>query len=166
MPRMRLAPVASLLALALGGCRAKPLEFAPEVGIPQIVQGPVRSVASLKELRGSAVVLEFWATWCRPCRETLPHMNGLVSKFEGKPVKFIAVSNEDPETVAEFLKEFPMKAWVGLDRSREVSEAFRVTGIPHVVLIDPFGRVQLRITTSFFYASDIEKALKAKPPKS
>ena len=53
-----------------------------------------RSVESLswEKLRGNVVIVDFWATWCLPCIETIPHINGLVEKFKGEPVIFISTS--------------------------------------------------------------------------
>ena len=166
MRRRRLRQLARSCAAAalMAGCSAKPLEWAPEAGVPALLQAPVQNIVSLKDLRPNVVVLEFWATWCGPCRATLPHMNKMVDKFQGRPVRFLSITNESAGTVQEFLKDHPMKAWIGLDPAGEVSSLFRVRSIPQVVVIDPFGRVTLRISTSWFYASDVEKALKAKPP--
>ena len=162
---VRLASVAALAALALCGCGSrKPGAPAPDVGIDKLLQAPIPSLKSLSELRGQVVVLEFWATWCHPCVEKLPHMNSMVQSFEGRPVRFISVTTEGEEAVLDFLRTHPMKAWIGLDASRRVSQAFRVTGIPDVFIIDPYGRISLRVNPSFLYKSDIEKALKAAPP--
>lgn len=154
-----------ILLAAAAGCRARPLEWAPELRIPKLLHAPRERVDSLKDFPGEAVVLEFWATWCGPCRETIPHMNKLVDKYAGKPVRFIALTSEPPEKVLEFTRELPIHAWIGIDPGGSVSRAFRVKGIPHVVVIDPFGRIIHRVSTQWFYASDIEDALKAKPPK-
>lgn len=157
---------AGLLALALAaGCRQRVVETAPDLGVPSFTQGRTEPLRALSDLRPNVVVLEFWATWCGPCRKTLPHMNKLVQEFEGKPVRFIAVTNETPDLVNEFLKEYPMKAWVGIDPKGELSKAFRIRGIPQVVVIDPYGRIQVKVSTSFFYASDVERALEAEAPR-
>lgn len=160
----RAAALLACAALLAAGCRAKVLEAAPDLGIPTLLQAPLPKVGALSELRPNVIVLEFWATWCGPCRKTLPHMNKLVTEFEGKPVRFIAVTRETPELVKEFVADYPMKSWIGIDPQGELSKAFRVRGIPHVVVIDPYGRIQIRVSTSFFYAADIERALAAKPP--
>ncbi len=161
---MRLRALAALFLLGAGACRPpKPLLPAPEVGIEKLLQAPAGSLRSLSELKGSVVILEFWATWCGPCVEKLPHMNKMVDAFAGRPVKFISVTEEDEATVREFLKTHPMKAWIGLDPGRKAFSAFKVRGIPELFVIDPYGRVTLRVNPSWFYKSDVEKALKAKP---
>jgi thiol-disulfide isomerase/thioredoxin len=153
--------------LLVGGCvrhRLKPP--APNVELETLLQAPPGSAASLKDYRGQVVVLEFWATWCGPCLELLPHMNKMVESFEGRPVRFISVTDEERAPVEAFLMKHPMKAWIGLDPKGLVFRAFGVNSRPEVFVIDPYGRISLKIHPSFLYRSDIEEALKAPPPAS
>ncbi len=153
-----------LLGAFITGCRApKPVVWAPDAGVQELLQAPMTSLASLKDLRGQVVVLEFWATWCGPCLEKLPHMNKLVDSFKDQPVRFLSVTDEPRETVEAFMKLHPMHAWIGLDGALAGAYGSRVR--PEVFIIDPYGRIALRISPSFLYASDIKKALKAKAPE-
>jgi len=148
-----------------GGCvRSRPKLPAPDVGIGALLQAPQASFASLKEFRGQVVVLEFWATWCGPCIELLPHMNKMVESFAGRPVRFISVTDESREAVEFFARTHPMKAWIGLDPGGASFKAFGVDSRPQVFVIDPYGRIWIKIHPSFLYKSDIEDALKAPPP--
>lgn len=160
--RLSFLALSSLLLLSCG--RARPRPPAPDVGVPRLLQAPRPSLGSLSELRGRVVVLDFWATWCRPCVETIPHMNKMADKFAGKPVVFLSVTNDDPATVERFLLQHPMKPWIGFDPDDVMGRAFGVREIPQTFVIDPYGRVSLRISPSFLYASDIQAALDAKPP--
>jgi len=163
-PTRRRAWLALPLA-ALAACgRARPKPPAPDVGIAELLQAPRGSVKALSEFRGQVVVLEFWATWCGPCLELLPHMNKLVESFAGRPVRFISVTDETRADVEAFAAKHPMKAWIGLDPERRAFEAFRVDSRPEVFVIDPYGRVWIKIHPSFLYKSDIEAALNAAPP--
>jgi thiol-disulfide isomerase/thioredoxin len=165
---MLLAAGALLLGLLVfERCSApsRPLGPAPEAGIPVLLQAPAPELGSLRELRGRAVVLEFWATWCDACRQTLPRMNHLREKFQGRPVTFISVSNEPREKVEAFLKASPITGWIGIDEQARLARLLGVTGIPEVFIIDPLGRITLRINPSFLYDSDIARALKAAPQK-
>lgn len=151
--------------LLLSACvQHKPKLPAPDVGIEALLQATQGSAKSLSEFRGQVVVLEFWATWCGPCLELLPHMNKMVGAFEGKKVRFISVTDEPRPAVEAFLAKHPMKAWIGLDPRGEAFEAFHVDSRPEVFVIDPYGRIWLKIHPSFLYKSDIEDALKAPPP--
>lgn len=166
---MKKIPISILAAasLLLGGCvQHKPKLPAPDFAVGELLQAPIPSFASLKEFRGQVVVLEFWATWCGPCLELLPHMNKMVESFAGKPVRFISVTDETRPPVEAFLKTHPMKAWIGLDPAGAVFRAFNVSARPEVVVIDPYGRIWIRIHPSFLYKSDIQDALDAPPPST
>ena len=154
-----------MLISALSGCgRARPLLPAPDVGLSELMQAPRSYLRALSELHGQVVVIDFWATWCHPCVETIPHLNKMADKFAGKPVVFLSVTTDDREKVERFLRSHPMKPWIGLDTDGVMSRAFTVKEIPQTFVIDPYGRIALRVSPSWLYASDIEKALKAEAP--
>lgn len=155
----------ALAVAVLAACGpSKPFAPAPDAGLPELLQAPRTSLKALSELRGQVVVLDFWATWCRPCRETIPHLNRMAEKFAGRPVVFLSVTSDDRVTVERFLRGRPMTPWIGLDPDGRMGRAFGVTEIPQTFVIDPYGRIRLRVSPSWLYASDIEKALKAAPP--
>jgi len=157
-------PLLFLIAAACGP--SKPRAAAPEFAIETLLQAPMTSLSSLKDLNGDAVVLEFWATWCGPCVEGIPGMNKMVDSFQGRPVRFISVTDEPRETVESFLRDHPMKAWIGLDPSRSVFSAFKVKSRPELYVIDPYGRIWHKLHPSFFYKSDVEDAINAPAPSA
>ncbi|HAH05272.1 MAG TPA: hypothetical protein DCM05_01920 [Elusimicrobia bacterium] len=144
---------------------SKPLGLAPDEGVEALLQAPASSLGSMRELRGRTVVLEFWSTGCGSCRESLPHMNKLRERFKSEPVVFLSVTKEPREVVEAFLRTHPMTGWIGLDEGLSLHRAFGVRGVPEVYVIDRFGRITTKLSPSFFYASDIERALKAEPPQ-
>ena len=87
------------------------------------------------------MVLEFWATWCAPCIEQIPHLNELVAKFAGRPIQFISITDEDRLIVSKFLAARPISGWVALDPRRSQFDAYTVNGIPHTVIVDANGMV-------------------------
>jgi len=161
MSVVRLLPL--LLLLAAFACRKEEEEFAAppgppppvsaafgalNVGMPpppltlkQTLQVPAETKVSWEALRGKAVVLEFWATWCAPCVAAIPHLNELAEKYAGKAVQFIAISAEKEEVVARFLTKKPIRAWLGLDTDSSTHHAYGVQGIPQTVLIDAQGKL-------------------------
>lgn len=118
---------------------------APALQIAEWVKG---SPTNLADGKGKTVfVVEFWATWCAPCRASIPHLTELQKKFKDQGVVFIGVSDENSPTVKKFLATMGAKMdyTVVLDDSRKTSaaymEAFGVNGIPHAFVIDKTGRI-------------------------
>jgi thiol-disulfide isomerase/thioredoxin len=90
-------------------------------------------------LSGKAVLVEFWATWCPPCRKNIPHLNDLHAKYPD--LVMIGLTNEDETTITKFEKEVPIKYIVGGGTSNEVFQEFGVEFIPTAFLIDKTGTV-------------------------
>ncbi len=95
----------------------------------------------LNTLKGNVVVLEFWATWCGPCIPALKHLNQLSERFKGKPVKFIAVTDEDETAVTRFMKSVPLSVWVGIDRRGATFGSYQAKQRPYTVVVDRTGRI-------------------------
>ena len=98
----------------------------------------------LKAEPGEVVVLDFWATWCGPCVEALPELVKLIDEFEGRDVRFHAISiSEEKEAVAEFIRSKELqKLPVVLDAEGQLAAAFAISAIPQTVLIGKDGRVE------------------------
>lgn len=93
--------------------------------------------------REKIVVLDFWATWCGPCRESLPTVARVCSEYADKDVLFRAVNvKEDEETIRKFLAEAAIDATVVMDPSGESMAAYLVDAIPHTVVIGKDGVIQ------------------------
>jgi len=106
------------------------------------VQGEAKDV----QLKKQPVVLELWATWCPPCRTSIPHINDLAAKYKGK-VGFVGVSNEGESAVRKFVGTMGSKmAYPVACDTRGVtapySKEYKVQGIPHAFVIDIEGKVQ------------------------
>jgi len=95
----------------------------------------------LKGQRGKAVLIQFWASWCGPCRIEMPSVEELHRRFQHKGLTVVGVNDEDPEVAQEFLQEqdftFPML----VDAGGEVGNAYEVDAIPTLVLIDQEGKI-------------------------
>ncbi len=89
---------------------------------------------------GKFVLIDFWATWCPPCRKAIPELNALHKKF-GDRLVVIGVSDEKEDTV-KALKEPKADYFVAIDTQARTKKMLEVTGIPHVILIDPQGIVK------------------------
>jgi thiol-disulfide isomerase/thioredoxin len=100
---------------------------------------------SLDDLQGKVVLLDFWATWCEPCREALPHVRDVAKKFQGQPLVILSVSlDNDEQKWEEFIAKnemtWPQYRDGGFTGS--ISKLFSVTAIPHTFTIDADGVLQ------------------------
>ncbi len=92
--------------------------------------------------RGRVVVLDFWATWCGPCLQTMPIVDEVVSEFAGQGVELVAVNlEEQPNQITSMLERHKLSMNVALDRDGVVAARYAVTAIPQTVVIDREGRV-------------------------
>ena len=134
----------------------------PPLTLTKTVQGSPAVELNWDKLKGRVVVLEFWATWCGPCVQSIPHLNDLAEQFKNKPVVFISVTSENEEVVRLFLKNHPMKTWVGLDDYQVLNKAFRVQGIPHLVIVDANGHIAAITPPAGVKAANLEEVLAGK----
>ncbi len=146
--RKRIVPFLALAALLLAPATAPALEIgdpAPVLAIDTWTKG---EAVTLKDLgkKDKVTVVEFWATWCPPCRTSIPHLTELQKKYKDKAV-FIGVSAEDADTVKPFVDKMgeKMQYHVAVDKDRKTTtaymEPFGVSGIPHAFLVDKKGRL-------------------------
>ena len=142
-----------------------------DLELEKVLNAPGGTVAELRHLRGRVVVLEFWATWCVPCIEALPHLNEVARQCRdnGDPVVFISVTAEDEPTVRKFLADHPVEGWVGLDKPTDApgvgatAKKFGVQGIPHTVVIDQHGFVVAHTWSSLITREGILNLTKSRP---
>ena len=97
-------------------------------------------MVSLDEHRGNVVMINFWATWCGPCRQEMPHLEALHQRYESLGFTLLGVNVEDdPEGAAEWLEETPVSFPILFDPKNEVSELYDVIAMPTTVLVDRQG---------------------------
>jgi peroxiredoxin len=96
---------------------------------------------TLHDLKGKVVLVNFWATWCPPCRKEMPDLDALYTRFKDKGLVILAISDEDVAKVTPFLKAKPVSYPVMLDPGRKVNDLFRVDGIPKSFIYDRDGKM-------------------------
>ena len=110
--------LAALLCLAFAvTANVKVGQPAPEILLDQLLPDQPVANASLRALKGKAVVLVFWATWCGPCVAAIPHLNELAVQYKDKPIVFLAITPEDRSEIEPFLKKRPIEGWVGIAKA-------------------------------------------------
>ena len=106
------------------------------------LQGEDGKTYRLSDYRGKVVVLNFWATWCPPCREEMPSLERLWQKVKDKGVVILAVNvGEDTDTIFEFSGNYPMSFPIPMDQKGEVIKQYPVMGLPTTYVISPKGMV-------------------------
>jgi thiol-disulfide isomerase/thioredoxin len=93
------------------------------------------------ELAGKVVLLNFWATWCGPCKEEMPSLARLQSQFDPAQVRIVTVTTDlYPQGIKQFLDHLGINLPVLFDEDQELSRRFMIRGLPTTVLIDHDGR--------------------------
>ena len=146
-------------ALVLGGAILFGLLALPRFGTDRLIGSQPRDFAlprleaasagaaaekplKLSELAGKAVILDFWASWCGPCREQGPIVDRVAQSLAGRGLVAVGiVTGDDPEAARRFLAEHPLRYPSVIDEQREASRAFSVQGLPTIVALDRSGRV-------------------------
>lgn len=116
-------------------------EAAPPLNLERLINAPAGASSTWRSLQGKVVVVDFWATWCGPCVQSIPHWNELVRGFSNQPVQFIAITDENSDVVTQFLNRKPIAGWVGLEGVAATKQAYRISGIPTSVIVNQSGVV-------------------------
>jgi thiol-disulfide isomerase/thioredoxin len=124
-----------MLVVAVFQARAdvKPGDPLPSLSLNCLGQQP--------ELTGKPVLVEFWATWCPPCRKSIPHLNEVYAKYKDKGLTIVGITNEDEATVKKFQEKIPMTYNVAINAPQQLLQQFGVEGIPTAFLVDKSGKV-------------------------
>lgn len=95
---------------------------------------------TLAKLKGKVVIVEFWATWCPPCRTTIPHLVALRNKIDKSKLEIVSLTDEPLDKVEKFAKDMKMNYIVGCGSTS--GEDYGVNGIPHAYVIGPDGTIK------------------------
>jgi len=135
----------TLLGTVLTLCAAMPAQaIAPAALAPDFT---LRSADGqnmrLQEQRGHVVLVNFWASWCGPCKQEMPHLNRLYEKYRASGFVLLGVNiDEDPRQAAASAQRMGLKFPVLLDGDKRVSRQYELSSMPSTVLIDRDGRVR------------------------
>ena len=121
-----------------------------DFSLPLASSSPVMGrTQSLGDLRGKVVFLNFWATWCPPCRQEIPSMEALYSRYREKGLEILAVnSGESQQEVLAFLSNNKLGFTVVLDGDGKVSQAYGIQALPTSFLIDREGNIAAKVVGS------------------
>jgi thiol-disulfide isomerase/thioredoxin len=137
-----------LLLFALPGCSRKEKPAVGGAAAPDFTLKDLsgRDV-TLSSLRGKVVLLNFWATWCPPCREEIPSMMRLNKAMEGKPFQMLAVSEDagGKDAVTGYFKESKASLPALLDTDQAVGGRYGLTGVPETFVIGKNGVILKKV---------------------
>lgn len=137
---------------------------------PQKTQGSMVNLLekTINQYPGDVIYLDFWASWCVPCRKSFPWMNKMVHKYEKQGLRVISINLDKSKDLAqEFLIKNPANFIVLYDPEGELPRAFNIKGMPTSILIDSKGEVS-KVHTGFYesktmlYQAEIKTLLDSK----
>ena len=141
------AVLASTLALAAGAATPPPNARAPDFTL----RGADGRNVRLDELRGQVVLVNFWATWCGPCREEMPRLDALYQKYHKSGFVLLGVNvDDDPQTALATAAKLNVSFPVLLDTDKKVSKLYDLNTMPSTIVIDRDGK--MRFLTRGYHA--------------
>ncbi len=137
-----------VLLLAVCGCAreekpALPGNSAPDFTLRNLAGQEVK----LADLRGKVVLVNFWATWCPPCREEIPSMDRLNRAMAGKPFQMLAISIDEggKEAVEAFFRKAGVTLPTLLDPGQKTGKRYGITGVPETFIVDKNGVILKKV---------------------
>ena len=172
VPRVIL-PVILTLVLLLAGCSAGPEPPGGENPTTPVEDAQVGNLApdfqlqsldgqtiSLGDLRGKPVLINFWATWCPPCRSEMPYIQEIYEEWTDKGLLVLAINiGESASTVEDFMQSNSLSFTVLLDTKQDIAQRYNITGIPTTFFIDKDGIIQDKVIGAFQNKTQIENKL-------
>jgi peroxiredoxin len=102
-------------------------------------------IITLDQYKGRPVIINFWATWCPPCREELPSMNRAWEKIKNEDIAMVAINvGEDEDTIFAFMGDYPINFDLLLDTTGEIIGQWPIKGLPTTFVLDAEGRLVYR----------------------
>ncbi|MDQ2961420.1 MAG: TlpA family protein disulfide reductase [Candidatus Dormibacteraeota bacterium] len=148
-----LGAAALLTALVVSGCslqpdvstNVQPVSRSSRPAPPLSGTSLTGATLSLSSLRGHPVVVDFWASWCGPCRQEQPDLNALVTKYAAQGVQFLGVDiRDDGANARAYVQEFKVAYPSLFDPASDAAAAFAVDAPPTTLVIDSSGTIRLR----------------------
>jgi len=140
----------ALLWVALAACAQRPGEgLTPVAGKPQAPDFRLTDADGnshrLADYRGKVVIVNFWATWCPPCRAEMPSMQRAWEQLQSEGITMLAINvGEDEDTIFQFTANYPVEFPLLMDLDSKVTGKWPLRGLPTTFVVDPQGRLVYR----------------------
>jgi thiol-disulfide isomerase/thioredoxin len=152
---IKLSPIIVAALLGVVGCSSASADMVGQ----KLPSSTLNFVGSKPEMDGQPLLLEFWATWCAPCRESIPHLNEIHATYNDRGLLVIGVTDEPNAVIKKFQKEVPMDYAVATDTGGRLNKKLGVSGIPHAFLVNKSGEIVWEGHPNRLRDEDIEKIL-------
>jgi thiol-disulfide isomerase/thioredoxin len=120
---------------------ARPGAPAPQIALPVVGGG----TSSLSAERGNVVLVNFWATWCEPCKSEMPGLQQLADELRDRPFRLYSVDlQEDAPQIESFEQQYGLKLYAVIDQDGDATRAYGVRALPSTFLIDQRGVLKLQ----------------------
>ncbi|GIO22587.1 thiol-disulfide oxidoreductase ResA [Oceanobacillus sp. J11TS1] len=118
-------------------------DTAPDFRLSQINDGVDAEMTQLSDFKGKGVMLNFWATWCGPCKQEMPYMQELYPAYKEKGVEIVAISLDSTELVVDnFIEEYGLTFAIPHDTNGNVRDLYRIKPMPTTFFINPDGTIE------------------------
>lgn len=111
--------------------------MAPDATVQDMFKEPV----NISSKKGKVVLLDFWATWCGPCRHTMPTIQRIYNDYRGKGVEIMGITREPQQIIGEFLKGSQFGYPMFTDNTGAANSAYQIEAIPVLVIIGKSGQI-------------------------
>ena len=150
-----------LIMSILSGCTNRNVPYGGSTAADFTLQDLNGNKVKLSDYKGKVVLLEFWATWCPPCRASIPGIEKLHETYKNKGLAVLAVSLDEGgwDTVKSFVQKNGI-TYLVLRGNEEVAEKYQVRTIPLILILDKDGKISKRYL-GFGSEEDLEKDIKA-----
>jgi thiol-disulfide isomerase/thioredoxin len=119
------------------------LSFAQEIAAPDFAISNAQLPNKLSDLAGQVVYLDFWASWCKPCRQSFPWMNQMQQKYASQGLQIIAINLDTESSLAkDFLDKVPAQIPIIYDPEGNIASDYQLIGMPSSYLIDKTGKIR------------------------
>ncbi len=154
------APIVFLATVLFATASTLAAEISPEslVGKPLPALTGLDYFKARPALGGKPAIVEFWATWCPPCRKSIPHLNEIYKKYGSKGLQVLGITDEPNQTIRAFVKNIPIDYPVATARNT-VLEKFGISSVPRAFLVDKTGKVVWQGHPMELEEAEIEKLL-------
>ena len=143
---MRLFLWLLLVSVSVAGSAQELKPWAGGATPPLALRDLTGKLHRLEQYRGKVVLINFWATWCAPCREEMPSINKLRASLTGQPFTVLAVNLAEPETrIRRFMEQVPLDFSVLLDRDTSAAKAWKARVLPASFVVGPDGAIRYSV---------------------